>query len=192
MFPTVRTRTTANLAGVAGISGGRYRHRLTDGPGRLMLDLSQGVARTSARRHFDLFDSLRAIAVLCVVGTHVLVSSGRVAVGSKVWEAGFRLNVGVTIFFVISGFLLYRPFVAARYAGRGLPAIPVYAGRRILRIVPAYWLALTVLALWPGLKGVLDGHSFWVYYGFLQIYGLGPHNGGNYIVWSLCIEMAFY
>src|SRR5205814_3250034 len=34
--------------------------------------------------------------------------------------------------------------------------------------------------------------SFWVYYGFLQIYGLGPHNGGNYIVWSLCIEMAFY
>ena len=56
--------------------------------------------------------------------------------------------MGVAIFFVISGFLLYRPFLAA---SRGGPAaIRGYLRRRVLRIVPAYWVALTVLAARPG------------------------------------------
>src|SRR4051794_25710035 len=102
-----------------------------------------------------------------------------------------RMDVGVTVFFVISGFLLYRPFVAARLDGRAPPRIRDYARRRVLRIFPAYWLALTVLAIWPGLAGVWTG-QWWVYYGLIQNY-FGPRiTGGIGATWSLCVELSFY
>ena len=62
---------------------------------------------------FPLFDSLRAIAALAVVGTHAAFFAGAYGDGSVVAPYAARLEVGVTIFFLISGFLLYRPFVAA-------------------------------------------------------------------------------
>jgi peptidoglycan/LPS O-acetylase OafA/YrhL len=90
--------------------------------------------------------------------------------GSWIGDYTARLDIGVTVFFLISGFLLYRPFVLARFH----EAQPVrgrdFARRRLLRIVPAYWLALTVLAIYPGLVGIWT-HDWWIYYGFLQIYG---------------------
>ena len=51
-----------------------------------------------------------------------------------------RLEVGVAIFFCISGFLLYRPFVVAHHRAQAMPAVGAYAWRRFLRIVPAYWV----------------------------------------------------
>ena len=54
--------------------------------------------------------------------------------------------MGVTIFFVTSGFLLYLPFVPARLGAEPDLTGP-YAWRRFLRLVPAYWVALTVIAL---------------------------------------------
>lgn len=49
----------------------------------------------------------------------------------------------VAIFFVLSGFLLARPFWIALDAGHGLPGWRVYALRRAARVLPGYWLALT-------------------------------------------------
>lgn len=51
---------------------------------------------------------------------------------------------GVAMFFVLSGFLLARPFWQALDAGRPLPSLRTYALRRSARIVPGFWLALTV------------------------------------------------
>jgi peptidoglycan/LPS O-acetylase OafA/YrhL len=61
-----------------------------------------------------------------------------------------------------------------------------------VRIFPAYWVALTALAVWPGLLGVFSGHWF-AYYGLIQLYkpdtwgleGLGT-------AWTLCVEVTFY
>jgi peptidoglycan/LPS O-acetylase OafA/YrhL len=112
-----------------------------------------------------------------------------------------HLDIGVTIFFLISGFLLYRPFVAAR-VGAG-PRIGEwdYARRRALRILPAYYLALIVLAVYPGLQGVFGG-NWWVYFGFLQSYtplydapascGAPPFDCGIAPAWSLVVEVSFY
>ena len=60
----------------------------------------------------------------------------------------------MTVFFVLSGFLLYRPFLAADLDGLRPVALRDYARRGVLRIVPAYWLALTVIALWLNLDEV--------------------------------------
>ena len=51
---------------------------------------------------------------------------------------------GVAMFFVLSGFLLARPFWLALDEGEEMPSIRTYALRRAARILPGFWLALTV------------------------------------------------
>jgi peptidoglycan/LPS O-acetylase OafA/YrhL len=139
---------------------------------------------------FPLMDGLRAIAAMSIVVTHCSGLTGfNTANALGAYTA--RLNAGVALFFVLSGFLLYRPFLAARFEGRPRPRIRDYARRRLLRIVPAYWLALTVLAATVGLPGVFSGH-WYVYYGFLQVYSPTWILGGIGPAWSLCVEMSFY
>jgi peptidoglycan/LPS O-acetylase OafA/YrhL len=137
---------------------------------------------------FPLFDGLRALAVLSVLVFH----TNEIAGSHTGWRAAILDQpFGVTIFFVVSGFLLYRPFVAARLGdGRRLP-FRDYARRRVLRIVPAYWLALTLLAIYPGLPGVF-GSRWWVYYGFGQDYSADTVYNGLAPAWSLGTEVVFY
>ena len=139
---------------------------------------------------FPLFDSLRAIAALSVLVTHASLLAGA---NTGAWYGRFtaRLDVGVTVFFLISGFLLYRPFVAARLNGTSRPRVPEYVKRRALRILPAYWLALTVLSVYPGLPQMWDAHS-WVFYAFIQVYDQQWLLGGLTQTWSLAIEVSFY
>jgi peptidoglycan/LPS O-acetylase OafA/YrhL len=130
--------------------------------------------------------------VLLILAFHVAGQGSELA--TRWWgRFAFRFDVGVTIFFVVSGFLLYRPFVAARLGEVPRPRLLAYARRRALRILPAYWLALTVLAIYPGLGGVFTDHWF-AYYGFLQIYNSDwlVFFQGITQAWSLCVEVTFY
>lgn len=151
------------------------------------------------RRRFPLFDSLRALAALCVLGAHTAFVSGAVyqARYSRLLD---HLTVGVAIFFVISGFLLYRPFVAARLGGGERPRVGRYALRRAVRVLPPYWAALVCLALFPGLYGVATG-NWWVYGGLLQYYPVYRPGAecaaqvrgcGLTQSWTLTVEIAFY
>lgn len=143
----------------------------------------------AGRRRYLLFDALRAIASLMVVGYHVRGSTA--ASGS--WDAGRLLNMGVPIFFVLSGFLLYRPFLAARVDGARQPSVSGYAKRRVLRIIPAYWVALTVfgLTLPAALPGIF-GHHWWAFYGLGQTWVSGETFRGLSPAWSLSVEASFY
>ena len=152
---------------------------------------SPAVAPPPGNPRFALFDSLRAIAVLAVITFHVVSLSG--AIGDRVvGDAAAMLgSQGPILFFVISGFLLYRPYVAARATGAPAPGLGQYARRRTLRIVPAYWLALTALAVFPGIVGAFSG-DWWRYYGFLQLYRQDTLGGGIPVAWTLCVEVSFY
>jgi peptidoglycan/LPS O-acetylase OafA/YrhL len=140
---------------------------------------------------FPLFDSLRAIAALAVVTTHVGVATGLYDGHSVVGQYVARLEVGYPIFFLISGFLLYRPFVRARLLGERLPEVRAYAWRRFLRIAPAYWVALTLVALWMSLPGVFSERGLRDYF-LLQNYDESTFGTGLVQAWTLCIEFAFY
>ena len=127
-----------------------------------MTAVHAGAVRTRVR--FPLVDALRAIAALLIVGYHVaFVSGGLGPDGTGPWLSG--LNVGVPLFFVISGFLLYRPWVAARLAATAPPSTRVYALRRALRILPAYWVALVLIVLLLGREGVFEWPGVLVYLG---------------------------
>jgi len=142
---------------------------------------------------FPLFDSLRAIAALSVVLFHGAWQQLLVFYpDNPLGRYASRLNVGVTVFFVISAFLLYRPFAAARLEGAPLPRVGAYAWRRALRIVPAYWVALTVVALVLGLTYVFTAGGLLRFYGFAQIYSERDAARGLGQAWTLCVEIAFY
>ena len=63
------------------------------------------------------------------------------------WQLG---PIGVAIFFVLSGFLLWRPYVAATFDGAPPPRLGSYVTRRVARIVPGYWCALLGAVLFAG------------------------------------------
>jgi peptidoglycan/LPS O-acetylase OafA/YrhL len=140
---------------------------------------------------FALFDSLRGIAVLAVVVFHAFLVCGsleRRVIGDA---AGVLGSHGPIVFFAISGFLLYRPWVAARAAQAPPLRALGYARRRALRILPAYWTALTVLAIYPGISGVFSG-DWWRYYLFLQLYDGDTLSRAIPVAWTLCVEVSFY
>jgi peptidoglycan/LPS O-acetylase OafA/YrhL len=148
------------------------------------------VAPPSGHPRFPEIDSLRAIAALLVVVAHAAVFGG---FSTHTWWGSMwnHLTIGVPIFFVISGFLLYRPFLAAQVLGLPPTTVGAYAWRRLLRIVPAYWLALTLLGWWVNLHGVFT-HDWWRYYLFLQVYSTHTLYGGILPAWTLCVEVSFY
>ncbi len=139
------------------------------------------VAPPAGNPRFPLVDSLRAIAVGAVFWSH--------AGGNVWWNAHF--NVGVTIFFAISGFLLYRPYLAARVLSGPPIRTAEYGVRRVLRLVPAYWLALLGVVASTGFAAdaLADLPRCLL---FVQVYS--PETIFDLIpaAWSLCVEVAFY
>ena len=67
-----------------------------------------------------------------------------------------------------------------------------YAWRRFLRIVPAYWVALTVTTIWLGTSGVFNLEGIARYYGYAQIYSDRTIGSGMAPAWTLCVEITFY
>lgn len=102
-------------------------------------------------------DGLRAVAAFMVLVLHLAGWTGvafEAEGGSLTAELLSRLAVAVYIFFVISGFLLYRPYASAAFAGRAIPAMATYYRRRFLRIWPAY-VVLVLVSLICFHRGVL-------------------------------------
>jgi peptidoglycan/LPS O-acetylase OafA/YrhL len=148
------------------------------------------VAPPPGHPRFPGLDALRAIAALGVLLSHAAYTSGATA---NAWYGSLVAQgvSGVTVFFVLSGFLLYRPFLAADLDGLRPVRLRDYARRRTLRIVPAYWLALTTIALWLGLDEVFSS-DWWKYYGLLQVYDPDTSLHGLAAAWTLCVEVSFY
>ena len=92
-------------------------------------------------------DFARAAACLIVLFHHLAqrLSGGEILPALQVFRT-FANNgtFGVAIFFVLSGFLLARPFWQALDKQQPMPSLRTYAMRRAARILPGFWLALTV------------------------------------------------
>ncbi|MBV8303486.1 MAG: acyltransferase [Acidimicrobiia bacterium] len=144
-----------------------------------------------ARREFPACDGLRALAALSVVFFHAAVLTGfnlRTHTGPYL----FQLDVGVDVFFVLSGFLLYRPFVRAHLDGDRGPNVGRYVKRRFLRIFPAYWLVLLCVLYVMHQTAAPHAKDGIIFFSLTQIYS-GQHIfGGLAPAWSLCTELTFY
>jgi peptidoglycan/LPS O-acetylase OafA/YrhL len=162
----------------------------TEPPGRRAL---RGAAPTTDR--FPCIDGLRAIAALAVVAFHYLFVGGpeplwlRGRLQAVAWAFGGQ---GVAIFFVISGFLLYRPFAIAHFADQAEPPSVPFWTRRAVRIFPAYWVALSFALLTLGIGTIRGFGRFFALYTLTQGYHRGLELAGLGVAWTLVIEVSFY
>jgi peptidoglycan/LPS O-acetylase OafA/YrhL len=140
---------------------------------------------------FPSLDGLRIVGALAVVSTHVGFTSGASLDGPF---AGLlsRLDAGVPLFFVVSGFLLYRPHVRARLGLASAPRVGTYLKHRALRILPALWLAVAASAFLLPHEATATPVVFLRYATLTQIYSTLPSLAGLTQLWSLATEVAFY
>lgn len=134
-------------------------------------------------------DLLRACAILFVVYAHGAYQLANVLPPSLV---RLPLMDGVSIFFVLSGFLIGRiilrsfdgPVVSPGVVGR-------FWIRRWFRTLPNYYLVLSILTAHLLLAGDGSVAEVWRYFLFVQNFA-GPHPPFFPEAWSLSVEEWFY
>ena len=159
----------------------------------------RGLAQTSRMDRVASLTGMRAVAALLVVGTHAAYGTGQLTHGF----VGFlfaRLEIGVSIFFVLSGFLLFRPWVRAAAGNSTPPLVSRYALHRLRRVMPAYLVTVLVAYLVYQFRtaGPNPGHT-WLglaqHLTLTQIYSdtyMFVMHQGLTQTWSLAVEVAFY
>ncbi|MDL2399507.1 acyltransferase family protein [Rhizobium mayense] len=147
-------------------------------------------------------DFMRAVACLMVLVHHLALRMDFNKIPPTL-DLTFILarfgNHGVSVFFVLSGFLLSRPFWLALDRAQPLPSLKIYTMRRAARILPGFWVALTVgfLLSFTVYGFPLDGELFgryiagfflmsqWHWRTFFPVQGDGP-------LWSIPFETTCY
>jgi peptidoglycan/LPS O-acetylase OafA/YrhL len=136
---------------------------------------------TLSARHLPALDGLRAVAVTLVVAAH----AGITAAG----------DLGVTIFFVISGFLITWLLLKERDS-TGSVSLGGFYARRALRIFPAYYvfLACSLAIDWQaGDRRSAAGTVPALFYYLNYFNALHGHPSSSIAhAWSLAVEEQFY
>ena len=143
------------------------------------------------RQQIGGLDGLRAVAALMVLTTHVAFHTGLVTSGA-IGAAASRLDLGVCIFFLLSGFLLYRPWAGAAMVGRPGPSTRRYARKRIARVYPAYVVVVAVVLGWYVVDAPAPWSEWLAYLTLTQVYVSGMAVTELNQTWSLATEVAFY
>lgn len=141
-------------------------------------------------------DGLRAVAALSIVLFHTLlfVQFEYTPMSIAVNHGWYYLSTGVDLFFVLSGFLLFLPYVRALLDGKPLPSARRFYRRRALRILPAYWVCLAIMVTLkyfvrhvPFSPGDVAAHVVLINDSFPQF-----NRDYNGPFWTLAVEAQFY
>jgi len=146
-------------------------------------------------------DGIRGIGMVCIIMAHLVGGAGFL---DGVFDKGFRgaygslpgtvfsgLQLGLPMFFVLSGYLISRPWVRAYVLDRRTPTLRRYLRSRVLRIVPVFWLVGALMFIQYGWHGasLLDVTAI---FGFAQIYHTSVASLFLGQAWTIDVEVAFY
>jgi peptidoglycan/LPS O-acetylase OafA/YrhL len=159
-----------------------------------------GLESVSTTDRVASLTGIRAVAAMLVVLTHAAYTTGKYGQGylGLVYS---RAEIGVPIFFVLSGFLLFRPWVKAAATDGEWPSVRRYAWHRVRRIMPAYVVTVLIAYFLYHFRtaGPNPGHTW---YGLFRNLTLTQIYTDNYLfaflhqgltqMWSLAVEAAFY
>lgn len=136
-------------------------------------------------------ESLRALAALAVLEGHVyaITHGATSALGSFGGRVLLGGGFGVELFFALTGYLLFWPFVRRMLTdGPGID-LRGYAMNRALRILPLYYIALVTLFVAHG------GGEPWQWWRFALLaenYSRATFATVDGPMWSLVVELQFY
>jgi len=147
---------------------------------------------TARTTWFPLLDTLRAVGAVAVLTTHTAFWAGTYTGHGWFGSLLARLDVGVALFFVLSGFLLARPHLLAATEGRSRPSTATYLSRRFWRITPLAVLAVGIaLVLLHDNRDLTAGERV-AALTLTSSYVGGVYPAGITHLWSLGVEVAFY
>jgi peptidoglycan/LPS O-acetylase OafA/YrhL len=158
----------------------------------------EDTSSTQVSRHIPALDGVRALAILLVIPHNVDVLQAPFPAFDyplvALMHAGWT---GVQLFFVLSGFLITANLLDTRSSPNYLSA---FFGRRVLRIMPLYFVALCVaFVIAPALGTVpqnlhaTQSHQIWLWTflsNWAQPFGGKVYGFGHF--WSLAVEEQFY
>lgn len=154
-------------------------------------------------------DGFRGIAMSLVFVAHVFANADPAAtLGSYGWakQPIARIDLMLSTFFVLSGYLISRGFLRSFVLGTRRPSVRRYARNRVLRIVPIFYLIAALVLLRFGLDGAIgptpdnpsgtaESSEWWQLlsvFTFTQSYTGGAATLPIGQAWSLNVEAAFY
>lgn len=155
---------------------------------------------TGQRGTIAALDGVRACAILFVITFHIdwtnqnfqrLWNWRSDPLASSVAIAG---GTGVTLFFVLSGFLLFLPYAKALLFADRWPLARSFYVRRALRIMPGYYLSLIILVLLttPQYLQSANWPSLGLFLTFLMDSSQATYRMINGPYWTLAVEWQFY
>ena len=151
--------------------------------------------KTSAGIYVAELDGLRFVAIVSVVVYHLhgYLATNNETIASLGWTGQVsKLQLGVQLFFMISGMVLALPWSSRRFEPLGVSHLRGYFVRRIYRVEPPYLLAIITLGLLMAVReGVELGHwlaslSYTHYWFYGEASPILP------VAWSLEVEVQFY
>ena len=122
-------------------------------------------------------------------------STAQAGLGDFAWSQG---RLGYVLFFTLSGFLLYLPWVRSVHSGGEPPDVKKYLRRRAARILPAYYVALaaSILLLYPiaGTPGLRlpPADSLPLFFVFGQNFTAATALKLDPPMWTLAVEVTYY
>ncbi|HLJ33515.1 MAG TPA: acyltransferase [Ktedonobacteraceae bacterium] len=148
-----------------------------------------------------VLDGVRAIACLIVVAYHISLISR----DTNVWVPNDPSHLilssialaggsGVTLFFVLSGFLLFMPYAKSLLFDSTWPAARLFYMRRVLRIIPAYYasLFLMILLFHQEYLQRAHWHDLFLFLTFFMDSSSATFEKLNGPFWTLAVEWQFY
>ncbi len=152
------------------------------------------------RIHFHTFDSLRFLSFLLVFLRHSPVPED-----SILYYFSHEGGIGVSFFFVLSGFLITYILILEKLNNQGKIPLKKFFKRRILRIWPLYYAMVIFAMCTPFILGFFnisysnEGYqpNWFFTLTFLENYvamfkGQLPNVAPLTVIWSLCVEEHFY
>lgn len=137
-------------------------------------------------QHFNALTGFRCLAA-CLVFLYHNRKYWRNSLHPEVTRLLNEFHIGVSLFFVLSGFL-----IAYTYAAEPLQSAKSYVkyfSIRFVRIMPLYWLILTAYYVDPAFgKMQFSWLTYSLFHGFSDVHNLDAISQA----WSLNIEMTFY
>jgi peptidoglycan/LPS O-acetylase OafA/YrhL len=153
-----------------------------------------GGASKDERRIASL-DGLRAVSIILVILSHCDLSLPSNTFGTVIEDSLRNGALGVSIFFVISGFLITR-LLLVEHRETGTIDLRAFYLRRVLRIFPAYYLNLFVLLVLAAVGLIIVDPTCWLSSAFfLRNYATPPEHHHDWLTvhfWSLAVEEQFY
>lgn len=139
-------------------------------------------------------ESLRALAALAVLAGHLWVVSqppdAEVLVGSFWRRALYGGGFGVFVFFALSGYLLFWPFVRRHFGAGDAIDLRRYARNRALRVLPLYFFAVVALLVVQNAGGTPE--LWWRHLLLVQAAWRDSINAVDGSLWSVAVEIEFY